>query len=172
MKQLKVKPWGEGQGDHVLIDESEFNPDFHVLVEGEVAPDRVLIVGAGISSGDVDALRADLEAVNLLAEQMEVGLLDAPKGEGVALRVHKAVAALWVDMEALAKARDEEVDKSEKLQKQIDGLLQQADKARQEDTEAKEVADLKAKLDAAKVTYRSNASKESLQKQVDDLEKA
>lgn len=35
----------------------------------------------------------------------------------------------------------------------------------------KEVEDLKAKLDAAGVTYRANASKESLQKLVDDLPK-
>ena len=35
----------------------------------------------------------------------------------------------------------------------------------------KEVEELKAKLDAAGVTYRANASKESLQKLVDDLPK-
>lgn len=26
---LKVKPWGNDQGDHVLINEADFNPDFH-----------------------------------------------------------------------------------------------------------------------------------------------
>lgn len=114
-------------------------------------------------------LTSQLDAVKLLAEQMEAGFLDVPKGEGVSLRIHNAATALWVDMESLARARDEAVDKAAQLQKQVDELLAQADKA---GTEAKEVADLKAKLDAANVTYRANASKESLQKQVDELPKA
>ncbi|GAG34554.1 unnamed protein product [marine sediment metagenome] len=29
MAILKVKPWGKGQGDHVLIDEADFDPKFH-----------------------------------------------------------------------------------------------------------------------------------------------
>ena len=29
MAVMKVKPWGKGQGDHVLIDEADFNPKFH-----------------------------------------------------------------------------------------------------------------------------------------------
>lgn len=30
---IKVKPWGEGQGDYVLIDADSFDPLFHVLLE-------------------------------------------------------------------------------------------------------------------------------------------
>lgn len=116
-------------------------------------------------------LTSQLDAVKLLAEQMEAGFLDVPKGEGVALRVHKAVTALWVEMESMAAARNEAVDKAALLQKQVDELPAQAEQARQPDAETKEVAELKAKLDAAKVTYRVNASKESLQKQVDELAK-
>lgn len=33
MNVLKCKPWGEGQGDHVLVNEEDFNPDFHVLLD-------------------------------------------------------------------------------------------------------------------------------------------
>jgi hypothetical protein len=29
MAVIKVKPWGEGQGDHVLIDEQDFIEGFH-----------------------------------------------------------------------------------------------------------------------------------------------
>jgi hypothetical protein len=29
MATMKVKPWGEGQGDFVVIEEEDFNPDFH-----------------------------------------------------------------------------------------------------------------------------------------------
>lgn len=29
METMKVKPWGEGQGDHVVINAEDFNPEFH-----------------------------------------------------------------------------------------------------------------------------------------------
>ncbi|VVQ19951.1 hypothetical protein [Pseudomonas fluorescens] len=32
MGTIQVKPWGEGQGDYVLIEESDFNSDFHELL--------------------------------------------------------------------------------------------------------------------------------------------
>lgn len=33
MKTIQVKPWGEGQGDFVLINEEDFNPEFHALLD-------------------------------------------------------------------------------------------------------------------------------------------
>lgn len=33
MNTIKVKPWGEGQGDYVLINKEDFNPDFHQRFE-------------------------------------------------------------------------------------------------------------------------------------------
>ncbi|WP_148716485.1 hypothetical protein [Chitinolyticbacter meiyuanensis] len=33
MKQLKVQPWGKDQGDYVLINEEDFDPDFHVKLD-------------------------------------------------------------------------------------------------------------------------------------------
>jgi hypothetical protein len=33
MSLLKVKPWGEGQGDFVFIEEADFDPEFHVKFE-------------------------------------------------------------------------------------------------------------------------------------------
>lgn len=38
MKLIKVKPWGEGQGDFVHINEEDFNPDFHELLGAEDKP--------------------------------------------------------------------------------------------------------------------------------------
>ena len=32
---IKVKPWGEGQGNYVLIDADSFDPLFHALLEDE-----------------------------------------------------------------------------------------------------------------------------------------
>lgn len=172
MKQLKVKPWGEGQGDHVLIDESDFNTEIHTLIDGEVAPERVLVVGS--SSVNIDAFRAELEAIGLIVDSFTAQELTRPDGDLglVADRLFKVFEAVNAGVENLIRERDGEVEKGKTLQLQVDDLLQQAEKARQDGAEANEVADLKAKLDAAKVTYRSNASKESLQKQVDELDKA
>lgn len=35
MALLKVKPWGEGQGEYVLIEEEDFNEEVHTLHESE-----------------------------------------------------------------------------------------------------------------------------------------
>lgn len=40
VKVVKVKPWGKKQGDHVLINEVDFNPKRHTLIEGASAPDN------------------------------------------------------------------------------------------------------------------------------------
>lgn len=113
-----------------------------------------------------------LNAVNALAEGLESGVLNPVEGDGPALRIHQALTRIQSSMQSLSESRDDAVTKADALQNQVDDLLAQAEKTRQDDTEAKEIAELKARLDAAKVTYRANASKESLQKQVDELTKA
>ncbi len=35
MPVMKVKPWGDGQGDFVLIDEDDFNPEVHEKLEDD-----------------------------------------------------------------------------------------------------------------------------------------
>lgn len=40
MQTMKVKPWGEGQGDHVIINVEDFNPDFHVAYEEAATPKK------------------------------------------------------------------------------------------------------------------------------------
>lgn len=112
-----------------------------------------------------------LDAVNALAEGLESGVLNPVEGDGPALRVYQALSGLQESMSRLAAQRDESVNKAEELQKQVDELTEQAEKAKQAESEAQEIAGLKAKLDEAKVTYRANASKESLQKQVDEMAK-
>ena len=115
-------------------------------------------------------LTSQLDAVSLLAAGLESGVLNPVEGDGAAARLHKALSGIQESTQRLAQSRDEAVDKVAQLQKQVDEL-QATEKTDQADAEAKEVADLKAKLDAANVTYRANASKESLQKQVDELAK-
>ena len=130
--------------------------------------------GAHNNGGGAESTRQalELEAVNLLAAGLESGVLNPVEGDGAAARLHAALSGIQESMATLAENRDSAVEKSELLQKQVDDLLAQAEQARLADAEANEVAELKAKLDAAKVTYRANASKESLQKQVDELPKA
>ena len=130
--------------------------------------------GAHNNGGGAESTRQalELEAVNLLAAGLESGVLNPVEGDGAAARLHAALSGIQESMATLAESRDSAVEKSELLQKQVDYLLAQAEQARLADAEANEVAELKAKLDAAKVTYRANASKESLQKQVDELPKA
>ena len=130
--------------------------------------------GAHNNGGGAESTRQalELEAVNLLAAGLESGVLNPVEGEGAAARLHAALSGIQESMATLAESRDSAVEKSELLQKQVDDLLAQAEQPRLADAEADEVAELKAKLDAAKVTYRANASKESLKKQVDELPKA
>ncbi len=35
VQTIRVKPWGEGQGDFVEINEDDFNPDVHQLLEAD-----------------------------------------------------------------------------------------------------------------------------------------
>lgn len=138
---------------------------------------RVLLIDGGNPSINIDAFRAELETVGLIVESFADQALVRPEGElgPVAGRLFQVFEAVNAGVQSLRSERDGEAEKVKALQKQVDDLLAQAAKARletEESKEAKDVADLKAKLDAANVTYRTNASKESLQKQVDELPKA
>lgn len=138
---------------------------------------RVLMIDGGSPSINIDAFRAELETVGLIVESFADQALVRPEGElgPVAGRLFQVFEAVNAGVQSLRSERDGEAEKVKALQKQVDDLLAQAAKARletEESKEAKDVADLKAKLDAANVTYRTNASKESLQKQVDELPKA
>lgn len=33
LETIKVKPWGEGQGDHVVINKDDFDPEKHQLFD-------------------------------------------------------------------------------------------------------------------------------------------
>ncbi|AUG10943.1 hypothetical protein [Pseudomonas sp. S09G 359] len=135
---------------------------------------KMLLIDGGSSSIDIDAFRAELESVGLIVESFADQALARPEGElgPIADRLFRVFEAVNAGVESLIRERDGEVEKVKVLQLQVDELLQQIDKAGREDADAKEVADLKAKLDEAKVPYRANASKESLEKLVADLSKA
>jgi len=135
---------------------------------------KVLLIDGGSSSIDIDAFRAELESVGLIVESFADQALARPEGElgPTADRLFQVFEAVNAGVESLIRERDGEVEKVKALQLQVDDLLRQVDKAGREDADAKEISDLKAKLDEAKVPYRANASKESLEKLVADLPKA
>ncbi|KRP44065.1 hypothetical protein [Pseudomonas poae] len=134
---------------------------------------KVLLIDGGNSSVNIDAFRAELESVGLIVESFADQALVRPEGElgPIADRLFQVFEAVNAGVESLIRERDGEVEKVKTLQLQVDDLLQQVEKAGQVDAEAKEIAELKAKLDQAKVPYRANASKESLEKLVAELPK-
>ena len=138
-----------------------------LMVPDQAALDQEELIGK---------LRAESGAIRVLIESAE-GLvpLEHPEAGELPIRLFDALTAIHAGVQSLRDDREVEVEKSRTLQKQVDDLLSQAEQARletDESKEAKEVAELKTKLDVAGITYRANASKESLQKQVDELSKS
>jgi hypothetical protein len=135
---------------------------------------KVLLIDGGNSSINIEAFRAELESVGLIVESFADQALVRPEGDlgPIADRLFQVFEAVNAGVESLIRERDGEVEKVKALQLQVDELLQLVDKAGQVNAEAKEIAGLKAALDDAKVPYRANASKESLEKLVADLPKA
>lgn len=137
------------------------------------APKRVAIV-EGPDQAELDRLIAELASIGVIVESFAEQRLERPEGDlgEMAGRLFQVLDAVSAGIASLQRERDGEVEKARLLQKQVDDLLAQAAKREletKEAREAKEVAELKATLDAANVTYRANASKESLQKQVAEL---
>ncbi|EGH43298.1 hypothetical protein [Pseudomonas syringae] len=134
---------------------------------------KVLIVDGASSGADAEVFRAELALISAITESFTRKDLSRPDGElgPVAESLFQTFDAVNHGVQSLRNERDGEAEKVIRLQKQVDDLQLQIEKTSQADAEAKEIADLKAKLDAANVTYRVNASKESLQKQVDELGK-
>lgn len=138
-----------------------------LMVPDQAALDQEELIGK---------LRAESGAIRVLIESAE-GLipLEHPEAGELPIRLFDALTAIHAGIQSLRDDREVEVEKSRTLQKQVDELMSQAAQARLEtddSKEAKEVAELKTKLDVAGITYRANASKESLQKQVDELPKS
>ncbi|WP_237133803.1 hypothetical protein [Pseudohongiella sp. O18] len=55
MNTIKVKPWGEGQGDHVVINEEDFNPEFHKKLDDDDSP----AAGRGPTVKDITKILED-----------------------------------------------------------------------------------------------------------------
>jgi hypothetical protein len=133
------------------------------VTQGETAPRQV----AGNSQVELEELigklRVESDTIRLLVDGLETGEIQKPEAGELAIRLYDALDHFRIQMSELAGKRDELAADNGKLREELDAL-----KAGQ----GPEVEELKAKLDAAGVTYRTNASKESLEKLVAELPKA
>jgi len=139
----------------------------------QVEPAPVLLIADG---GDhaalqelIDKLNAERDGIVLLIEAAE-GLteLEHPGAGELPIRLFGALKAIQEGFETLTGERDNLAGDVESLRGEVARLKAAAEPV----DNAENIASLKAQLDAANVTYRANASVESLEKAVADLHQA
>ena len=139
----------------------------------QVEPAPVLLIA---DSGDhtalqelIDKLNAERDGIVLLIEAAE-GLteLEYPGAGELPIRLFGALKAIHEGFEALTGERDNLAVDVGLLRAEVERFKAAAEPV----DNAEKIASLKAQLDAANVTYRANASVESLEKAVADLHQA
>jgi hypothetical protein len=139
----------------------------------QVEPAPVLLIAG---SGDhtalqelIDKLNAERDGIVLLIEAAEgLNELEHPGAGELPIRLFGALKAIHEGFEALTGERDNLAGEVESLRGEVARLKAAAEPV----DNAEKIASLKAQLDAANVTYRANASVESLEKAVADLHQA
>jgi regulator of replication initiation timing len=128
---------------------------------------QVLVVETGDNTAELEALvgklRIESDTVRAVIDGIDAGEIEKPEAGELAIRLFQALDGIRVQMVELSGARDNLAAENETLRNELAEL-----KA----GEGVEVEAMKAKLDAADVPYRANASKESLEKLVADLPRA
>lgn len=136
------------------------------------------LISPPVDSGDADAiacleqdsatLRAERDGILRLIDAAE-GLteLEHPGAGELAIRLFDTLKAIHEGVVTIEGERDGLVGEVELLRAEVERL-----KAAEPVDNAEKIASLKAQLDAAKVPYRANASVESLEKAVADLQQA
>ena len=117
----------------------------------------------------VAALRAEHGSIQILVDGLEAGEIHRPESGDLALRWFEALGTIHASVGELTAERDGLVLAVDALREEIEALKKAAITPTLDD--AGEIAVLKAKLDEAKVQYRANASKESLERLVAELTK-
>jgi hypothetical protein len=114
-------------------------------------------------------LLAENEEINLLIDGMGAGEIHRPGSGDLALRLFEVLGTIHASVVELTAERDGLRTTVDSLRDEVEALKAAAN---QSAGDATEIEALKAKLDEAKVSYRANASKESLEKLVAELPKA
>ena len=133
---------------------------------------RVQIVGAANQAElekVIAALRAEHGSIEILVGGLESGEIHRPESGELALRLFEVLGTIHGSVGELTAERDGLLLTIDELRGEIEALKKTAIMSPAD--EAGEIAALKAKLDEAKVQYRANASKESLERLVADLPK-
>jgi hypothetical protein len=137
------------------------------------------VINSPVDSGDADAiasleqdnatLRAERDGVLRLIEAAEgQSELEHPGAGELPIRLFGALKSIHEGFETLTGERDNLASEVESLRGEVARLKAAAEPV----DNAEKIASLKAQLDAANVTYRANASVESLEKAVADLHQA
>ncbi|MES2868944.1 MAG: hypothetical protein V4749_05175 [Pseudomonadota bacterium] len=118
----------------------------------------------------IGKLRAESGAIRVLIESAE-GLipLEHPEAGELPIRLFDALSGIHQGIAGIKAERDSLTAENESLRGEVISLKAAASKSVDDSAE---IEALKAALDTAKVSYRANASKDALQKLVDDLPKA
>lgn len=144
--------------------------DAGVDVEVVELPAPVVFGAQAITSGELTKLLADLQgesdAMVLLVDGLEAGEIHRPETGELALRLFEVLGTINASVGELTTERDGLALTVDTLREEIEALKKASVTP---PDEAGEIAALKAKLDEAKVQYRANASKESLEKLVAEL---
>lgn len=148
----------ETAGVDVLVEEAPA-----ALVPSAKAP------ACGDLADEVAKLRAENGAVILLLDGLDAGEIQQPGSGELATRLFESLGIIHASVGELTTERDGLLLTVDALRGELETLKKAAPAAPAE--EAGEIAALKAKLDAANVQYRANASKESLEKLIAELPK-
>ena len=128
------------------------------LVTEQTSPDQEELIGR---------LRAESGAIRVLIESAE-GLipLEHPEAGELPIRLFDALSGIHQGIAGIRAERDSLRAENEILRGEVANLKAAASKSVDDSAE---IEALKAALDTAKVSYRANASKEALQRQVAEL---
>ena len=136
-------------------------------------PHQVVIVGAGDSEqlkDLIERLNIERDLIVTLVESAEgLAPLTHPEAGELPIRLFDALSGIHQGITGLKSERDGLATENEALRGEVASLKALANKTADDSAE---IEALKAALDAANVSYRANASKEALQKQVAELTKA
>ena len=140
------------------------------VVELEAGPRRALMVADQTVLDQeelIGKLLAESGALRVLIESAE-GLipLEHPEAGELPIRLFDALSGIYQGIAGIKAERDSLTADNERLRGEVTVLKAAASKSADDSAE---IEALKAALDAAKVSYRANASKETLQKQVAGL---